>query len=150
MVVPHRPLPRTEAIAGLVNGLVGLPYSRDGRGPAAWNCWHLCRHVSWAAFGRELPEYAAAAESDPETARLILGARASGAWIPIGMQLGAIAALGRGRFPAHVGIVVLSGRVLHAVEARGVVVDSLARLALEWRHREYWRYEPLATSAAIY
>jgi len=148
MVVPHRPFPRPSPIADLVNGLVGLPYSRDGRGPAAWNCWHLCRHVSAAGFGLELPEYAAA-ESDAETARLILGARASGAWIPIGIQLGAIAALGRGRFPAHVGIVVLPGRVLHAVEARGVVVDSLARLALEWRHREFWRYEPLATSGEI-
>ena len=70
-----------------VNRWVGLPYAELGRGPAAFDCWGLCREIAAKEFGVALPSYADAYADCGETEELdALLAREMTAWMAIGWR----------------------------------------------------------------
>jgi len=125
-------------LSELVNAVVGKPYHPDGRGPEAWGCWHLARHILARGFGVRLPAFAVYAESTDDAERLD-AARLSGDFRRTEERPGVLVLMGKSRRFRHVGAVLAPGVIVHAGRS-GVGVSRSPRLAFDWPHRECWEY----------
>lgn len=111
-----------------INEYVGRPYLAGGRGPEAYDCWGLLRHLQYRYFGRELPDLrmgdAVASFAAYERRR------ATGEWVVIPRPVHGAPALMRAGMHPHVGtwLVVDGGGILHAQEGAGVVWTPANRL----------------------
>lgn len=100
---------------------IGLPYADGGRGPEAFDCWGLVRHVLAREFGVELPRYE---YGGVESRRDLIDSLAED-YRPAAPQAGAIALCHLpGRRP-HVGVCVDAVTVLHTREATGAVLERI-------------------------
>lgn len=98
---------------------IGLPYQEGARGPEAFDCWGLVRHVLAREFHVELPAY----EYGPtatERQQVITGLRPQYQEVP--PQPGAIALCSIAGRP-HVGLCVDGEHVLHTREGTGSVLE---------------------------
>lgn len=129
--------------------LIGTPWRSGARGPDAFDCWNLVRHIFWIRHGVEMPEVQIG--SDANLAPLFEAARASG-WrlVENAAPQADDIVLMRGHTGRHCGYLVeADGRlgVLHAdghQTARGpvggVVFQSLADATSGGYHNfEFWR-----------
>lgn len=131
--------------------LVGIPYRDLGRDRSGVDCWGLVRLALAEMAGLDVPSYAglyADAGEMAEIAELIGGARTAGAWRPI--EIEAVRPLDvilfrRGRFDAHVGVVLDPGRrmMLHAAQGHGSRLEQwtsplwASRLIGFYRHASF-------------
>jgi len=130
--------------------LVGLPVIDRGRSRAGVDCWGLVRLAFAELAGIDLPSYAGDYLSSAEMAEidgLIGAAKSSPSWqciAPADARAMDVVLFRRGRFDAHVGLVVDPRRqlMLHAAERHGTRAETWTgarwapRLAGFWRHRE--------------
>lgn len=126
-----------------VNSLLGKPWQANGRGPDAWDCYHLARFVQRELFGRELA--AIELPHDPTWQWMLhavathperqLWQEVEGAMPSLRAGDGAIVLMARRKRPAHVGVWFSEERcVLHADQDEGVVFQDLATL-----HAKAWK-----------
>jgi cell wall-associated NlpC family hydrolase len=106
---------------------IGVPHALHGTDRHGCDCWGLVRLVFLVQHNIDLPSYQGASTSRAEIAemhRLVAGERDSGPWQPVeGEYLPFdVLVFRRGRFNAHVAIVVDNRLMLHIAE------DDCARL----------------------
>lgn len=114
------------------------------------DCWNFARQVWRDRFGWDVPAVPVD-PSDPRAARraFMVAPWATG-WAPVaGAPVeGDAVLMARGRWPAHVGVLVElpeGPAVLHSVEGAGVVVTALSLiLAMGWRVAGIYRRAPCA------
>lgn len=99
---------------------IGIPYVEFGRGRDGCDCWGLACIIYQEELGITLPEYLgdyASADEHGEIAALISGAAVSPLWMPVSGSALAfdVAVFRRGRFSAHLGIVIRHGIMIHMV-----------------------------------
>jgi hypothetical protein len=103
-----------------INGYIGLRWESGARGPTAFDCWGLLRHVQQEYFGKEIPDV-------PEfgyIAREMHQQRmVSGVWELVDTPFHGDGVLMRGGDDPHVGVWLdlEGGGVLHSMERVGVV-----------------------------
>lgn len=132
--------------------LIGKPWQADGKGPDAFDCWHLARHIEAVVFSRELPEIDVPAE--PTWAWMIEtirdhAERSNWHEVPCdGMGLvragdGAVVLMARRDRPAHIGVWLRpEASIIHADAHTGVTFEPLQLLrAKGWRKLRF--FEPL-------
>jgi cell wall-associated NlpC family hydrolase len=104
-----------------VTEYVGLPYREGARGPDAWDCWGLVRHVLAAEFHVELPAY----DYGPtalERQQLIRSLRPQFREVePVPGAIALCSVAGR----PHVGVCVDGEHILHAREGTGSVLERI-------------------------
>jgi len=138
---------RTE----FLRSLLGKPWRANASGPDAYDCYHLMALIQRTLAGRELGALTLPAEP---TWRWMCAAveshPARSAWRQLPdddaglVRAGdlAIVLLGRSRRPGHCGVwLAPEQRIIHADQASGVIVDTIADLhAAGWHRRRF--YEP--------
>lgn len=97
---------------------IGLPFAPHGRGPAAFDCWGLVRHVLAREFGIEsLPSYNAGYRSVKDRAvAALVGRETTRAWARLSLEsawLGDVIAFNVAARPRHVGLVIDADWMLH-------------------------------------
>jgi len=100
---------------------IGLPYLPNGRGPDAYDCWGLLRHIQARHFNTPMPEVPI---GDAEATRQIFETKVNmGDWVAVDMPRHGDGVLLRGGRHPHVGVWldIDSGGVLHAMENIGVI-----------------------------
>ena len=134
-----------------IESLIGIPYSKNAKGPDAYDCWHLTVHVEKVMFNRmapyvDVPETAnwgwmvEQFKSHPELENWVeLLQPANGL---INASDGAVVLMARNKQPAHCGVFLLRERgVIHADENDGVVFQDIPTLrANSWARLRF--YEP--------
>ncbi len=123
---------------------IGIPYKERGRDADGLDCWGLARAVQAEVFGVSLPSFAdqrdervgdwnrlaAVVDVQPTTWRRIPDG---------GEQPGDLVLIRRWGYPAHVGVVIAPGDMLHATVGLGVCVERYRET--KWRHKVegFWR-----------
>lgn len=137
--------------ADAILSFMGKPWLANGKGPDAYDCWHLVVAVSRHLFGREVP--AVAVPPAPTWSWMIRTIRdhperehwrevPSGAMHTIKAGDGAIVLMARSDRPAHIGIWLAREQyILHADPVFGVVCDSPLNLRTKGWTRQVF-YEP--------
>lgn len=128
------------------NGYVGLPFAELGRDRSGCDCWGLACLVYAECLGIALPDYLggyASTAERAEIAALISAAEATGPWRPVAdIRPFDILLFRRGQQPAHVGIAIGRGRMLHMdsqLQARVALLDATrfrSRFKGAFRHVE--------------
>jgi cell wall-associated NlpC family hydrolase len=137
--------------AKFIEGIIGVPYKKNAKGPEAFDCWHLTVFVESSMFGRSAPDI-----EMPE--------KANWAWmieqfstheelrnwteIPqpsnglVHAEDGAVVLMARNKQPAHCGVYFKQERrILHADETDGVMFQDIPTLkANSWARIRF--YEP--------
>ncbi len=114
---------------------LGRPFQSGADGPDAYDCWGLVRAVLRDRAGIEVPKAPVSdATNAREVAREFARSQLYADWREIDTperELD-VTLMAEGRYPVHVGlwIPVGRGRVLHAVEAGGVVCVDLTSLSM--------------------
>lgn len=119
----------------MIESYIGKPWQSGAQGPEAYDCYGLVRAVLRECCGIEAPLVAFDAGRSADCLRTVDEQRRLPVWREIAApQPWAVALMGHGRKPHHVGVVLPDGRVMHSAEGHGVVVHSMAQLALGgWR-----------------
>ncbi|MFM0326078.1 NlpC/P60 family protein [Caballeronia glebae] len=123
-----------------INRYVGLAWRAGARGPDAFDCWGLLRHVQGKHFGIALPDIPAFGEvaRDMHEERM-----SSHAWEIAPEPAHGMGVLMRGGDDPHVGVWLDcdGGGVLHAMERVGVVWTPRQSLRLLGLSRlKYYRF----------
>jgi len=122
---------------------IGLPFADQGRGPDAWDCWGLIRHVYWHEYGIELPSYTecyGSALEHAEVTALIEYGRAN--WrVVTDPTEGDLVILRLHGDPWHVGLVVAPGRMLHIHRRTASVVEAFNGMIWRNRVQEFLRWD---------
>lgn len=127
-----------------VGHYIGLPFKEHGRDRSGIDCWGLVRLVMGEQFGVSLPSYATHYDSttrEDQLAPLIEEERKW--WIPVEAgkeQLGDVVVLRMRGQPIHVGLVIETGRMLHAEVGIGSVLDSYKSARWHLRVTGFYRY----------
>lgn len=123
---------------------IGVPFVSHGRDRRGVDCWGLVALVYRDVFGIALPDPAAAPAGgyadarDRDAVARLVGAMAP-AWRPVAAPaIGDVVLFYRRGVPAHIGVHVAPGRMLHACEYNGGTVDRYPGLL--WRHFEHYRH----------
>jgi cell wall-associated NlpC family hydrolase len=120
MTAAAPPRQRILDAALALRDLVGVPYERGARGPAAFDCWGLVLEVRRRLQLPAPPDYASA-QLAPLDVLALFHAEPPPGWERVAPRDGAIVlALDAG----HAGVFV-AGRVLHAVRRGGVIAWRL-------------------------
>ena len=129
---------------------LGKPWTVDGMGPDAFNCWGLCVWIQKHHFNRECPTYDLC---NPRDTTLVAHKMETAASSPKWMRLkkathGCIVAMGHSKHIHHVGIYldVDGGMVLHSqsgkdekLNRRGVQAQPFHSLVSHgWRRIEFY------------
>lgn len=114
--------------AAFLLDLIGKPYQLGARGPDAYDCWALVRHVERGLYGRDLPDISAES-TDPRALAAIFRSHAERRrWVEVERPLdGAVVLMARLERPFHCGVYLEeapSAGVLHAWHPR-VVFERL-------------------------
>lgn len=132
---------------------VGLPYRERGDTRDGVDCWGLCRLVWRERFGLDVPDHGAPAWVEGELDRVGQAAAAAVAQatdfveVPLALARAGDGLLIRlGRHPAHCGLVVDRGLMIHAEAALGSCVERLDHWS--WRSRVLSAHRPLALAGA--
>ena len=119
------------------NAYVGTPYEEFGRVREGCDCWGLACVVYGEELHVSLPDYLgySSVEEHDELATLFAGGKQSPVWVPVTGNAIAfdLAVFRRGRFDAHVGIVVRHGVMLHMAE--GDCAKHVSYLDGRWKNR---------------
>jgi cell wall-associated NlpC family hydrolase len=124
--------PPWRAIDAALSELVGRPFSRGARGPAAFDCWGLVLEVR-ARLGLPLPPDFASGELARDAVHALFLTERPEGWRRGDLTLGGIVLA---TDAAHAGI-HLAGRILHA-SRRGVVAWSLGHWSANFGALECW------------
>lgn len=152
--VSHQRIPGSSGLRDQqLAELVGKAWASGAKGPDAFDCWHLFRHVQRVFFGRDVPDVAV-----PENVHWAWLIRAFDQhperhlWRecpPDAMGLvtaadGAAVLMARRDRPAHIGVWIADKRrVLHADPQHGVVFEALVDLRTKgWSRLRF--YEPIS------
>lgn len=124
--------------ADIVNALVGSPYRLGAAGPDAFDCYGLARHVQQALFGRDMPAFSMPGTAGRTAIAAAIAAHPErGRWREIDRPAdGALVTMARNSCGYHLGVWLDEdgGLILHALEAVGVVADTVPMLeAVGWR-----------------
>lgn len=139
----------TDLAAGdtFVDFWQGAPFAWDGRSRAGVDCWGLAAAFHAAVHRAALPDWIRGDHTRAWISRTI-AEQARSHWRSAAqphdgcMVLVLSAAPTQGRaMPHHVGI-YWRGSVLHAAEARGVILERLADFAALHPHHEFGDYLP--------
>lgn len=130
--------------------LIGLPWRANARGPDAYDCWHLARHLQHTLFSRDLPSVAvpdhpdwrwmiAAIDQHPERKQWHEIPQTNGL---ITAADGALVLMARSDQSAHIGLwLVPERRIIHCDQGTGVVMEAPSMLrAGGWRTLRF--FEP--------
>jgi hypothetical protein len=140
----------------LLLSVIGKPWQANARGPDAWDCFHLARHIERELAGRDIIDVEV--PRDPSWAWMIDAIERHPDrknWREIPVRAGglvkaadlSIVLMARTRCPAHVGVWLQpEGMVIHAEQQHettgGVVCDTLADLHMKsWRRLRF--FEPV-------
>ena len=123
---------------------VGIPYIDGGRDRSGLDCWGVLQLVYRDQLGVELPGYGDISARDLRRVAREIGSAAqmwpwSEAPEPRELDVVVMAAPGR-RFPAHVGIVLQGGQLLHSEAASGCCIVPLSDFSVRFRILGYRRY----------
>lgn len=107
-----------------INGYLGLPWVAGARGPVAFDCWGLLRHIQNTHYGRRLPDVTLGQGGTAGEA--YADRMQSGAWELTPQPFDGAGVLLRAGSDPHVGVWldVDGGGVLHALEGVGVVFQA--------------------------
>lgn len=133
----------------LLRSLVGKPYAENAKGPDAYDCWHLVRHVRAALFQDVLPDF-----DVPEKpsllwlAHMFKNADERKNWRQVIQQGivwnpgadGNLVLMSKATSAVHIGIWLKAERgILHSVETDGVVFQDIPVIkANGWGHLRYF------------
>ena len=103
------------------NSFVGIPFQEYGRSRLGCDCWGLACVIYQEELSISLPQYLGRGcpGERAEIAALIAGEEASPLWVPVDGTATAfdIAVFRRGRWNAHLGVVIRHGLMVHVAEA---------------------------------
>jgi cell wall-associated NlpC family hydrolase len=129
MNAPH---PNWRAVDAALNDLVGLPFSRGARGPAAFDCWGLVLEAR-RRLGLPLPPDFPSGELSPDAVHALFLTERPDGWHRSALTHGAVVLAVDAE---HAGV-HLAGRILHA-SRRGVVAWSLGHWSANFGALECW------------
>lgn len=124
-----------------INSYIGLPWVAGGRGPAAFDCYGLMRHIQSQHFGLALPDVTLGA--DGTAAQTFAAEMTSGHWQRLAGPVDGAGVLLRGGTMPHVGTWLANdgGGVLHALEGSGVWFHSREVLrSLGFGRMQFYRF----------
>ncbi|MGY9049632.1 hypothetical protein P775_11020 [Puniceibacterium antarcticum] len=134
------------------NRFIGIPYEQFGRSEIGVDCWGLACIVYSEELNITLPEYLGegARGENAEIAALVAGEAASPLWVPVTGPAVAfdIAVFKRGRWDAHVGIVIQHGLMLHVAAGDCAKVETYAKGLWKTRLTGVYRHVELIRLAA--
>lgn len=112
-----------------INQYVGLRWESGARGPDAYDCWGLLRHVQGRHFGKQIPDVP---EFGYMAREMHLQRMLSGEWELVESAFHGAGVLMRGGDDPHVGVwlTLEGGGVLHAMERVGVIWSPSASLRM--------------------
>ncbi|WP_205169122.1 NlpC/P60 family protein [Burkholderia sp. LMG 13014] len=123
-----------------INQYVGLRWAAGARGPDAFDCWGLLRHLQAEHFGISIPDVPGFGEA----ARDLYHERMSShAWEIVSFPFHGAGVLMRGGDDPHVGVWLdlEGGGVLHSMEGVGVIWSSRASLRmLSFSRMKFYRF----------
>lgn len=123
--------------------LVGLPFRDGGRGPDAYDCWGLVRHVYCRQLGIDLPDYGEISAKDLVRVAREMRRGADDGWrVPPVPRAYDVCLMRGGRGGAavlHVGVMVDDRRLLHVEAATGSVVVPVVHFSVAGRIVGYRR-----------
>lgn len=135
----------------ILQGLIGKPWVANAKGPDAYDCWHLAKHVQEVLFARSVPVVVVPdTPTWPWMIEQFTQHEELQNWVEVPYESGgivrandgAIVLMARHRQPAHCGVWLKQERgVLHCVEPDGVTFMDLVSLRYTgWAKLRF--YEP--------
>lgn len=109
----------------MIDAWLRIPYRRFGRDETGADCWGLVRIVRAALCGEVLPSYGAVDPDDKAQMTSTAGEIIAAGFVNVAPRPGAIAAVWRGGFCVHAGIVI-------AVENRLAVLETNQATGVRW------------------
>jgi len=119
--------------------LIGLPWEPGARGPYAFDCYGMVRHIQKRFYGIDLPDLVVNSDNDAEISDKIfqLGH-------PLGEEIsgpsdGCVVTMGNERREMHLGVYVAvdGGRIIHSERGTGCVAVPIAQCV--WRKLRFYR-----------
>lgn len=126
-----------------VNDYVGVPYVRNGRTRAGWDCWGVVLAVYRDRLGLELPDWQYQVPFEREqfldSIEGAIGAEAERVEVIEAPEQWALGLVHYAARPHHVGVVV-GNSVLHAQPYCGTVCDPLPRFMAHYARTTWHRW----------
>jgi cell wall-associated NlpC family hydrolase len=122
---------------------VGKDYADKGRGPDAFDCWGIVRHIMACRYGRDLPDYADAYTNGKDRESVATAVRAGLAirWQKVEIPSeGDLIILRLAGHPWHCAISIGGDWMLHAQEGAGVIAEQFTRPIWNKRIEGFYRY----------
>ena len=129
-------------MAHWVEQYIGKPWGNGEQGPAAFDCWGLCRYVWCTHFGIVVPIIQVDADDLLAVVRNFSGNPERERWRPVTEPRDGDAVLFSRSIrkpPVHVGVVT-AGRVLHCQQGVGVVFQAIPMLRRHWGRIDFYRH----------
>ncbi|MCB5173639.1 NlpC/P60 family protein [Microvirga lenta] len=136
----------TDRLAFL-EGLIGKPYQIGARGPAAYDCYGLARHIQNELAGVSMPDIGPVEPTTRAQAEAMLSHPERQAWEEVpeseAQDLDLVLMGNVAKRDFHLGTFVrmtTTGAVIHIDKAAGVVVDDIPALrAIGYNHLRVFR-----------
>ena len=152
--IPLRALPEvTVPFTSLTHwaaAYVGRPYRLGARGPDAYDCWGILVEVYESQFGIQLPLLPGISAAAAIAISREIDLASKEEWDQVGTPFdGCAVALSQARAYHHVGmhVDVEGGKILHAMEGQGVMIENLRRMRLRgFRRIAYFKHRLWPTS----
>ncbi len=117
---------------------IGIPYAVGGRTHAGLDCYGLVWLVLTEVFGVEPPRY------DASSAERFTSAIGESHWVPVtDPQPGDVVLLALAGHPAHCGVMLGPGQMLHAVEGVSTCMERTDGTRWAKRVISYYRHRDL-------
>jgi cell wall-associated NlpC family hydrolase len=131
-----------ERLPAWVNDYIGKPFADHGRGPQAFDCWGLVKHVLEEQLGLfGLPDFGDSYVTAVDRVVPSLVASERAAWRQVREpQCGDVVVMCRHGRPSHVGVVVSENVMLHVERGTHACLEELDAPRLKGRIDGYYRH----------
>lgn len=129
---------------------IGLPFAEGGRGPQAFDCWGLVRHVLKQECGLEIEPFANIATNDGAAVEAQITAEIGRIdWQEVTEPQAfdvAVLWVNRpfSRTLSHIGLVERPGRLLHVEKDKRTVCVSFRKLGPAFKLERFYRHKELS------
>lgn len=123
-----------RSVETVCEGLIGLPFERGARGPAAFDCWGLVLEMRRRLGLPVPPDFATGGDFTRQQAHELFAEHPRTGWRCTPLRHGGVILTA---CAAHAGVHV-AGRIVHAQSTAGVVAWSLGHWATAFGDIECW------------